>query len=744
MDRDLAIFQKKITVTAAAEGQSRVQTFRMYFIPSPTDGGLPDAADMGAMRLLQQRLQVTLHDSNGKWVCNLPITGTVRNIDPVGDWQQGVGRKFILAVTDAGEHLNYFDQSLGDLHGIVEQPGMITVTPRLLPENVLGYDSVDAIVWLDADPAKITGADEEKYRAIDAWVRKGGRLVICQPADWQKTIALGEFLPVTVSSVDSKEDLSPLREMARPPDGIYPDRTLIPPSWRDPFDPQRLRTPLKPPFRFAKATAKPGTVVDSEIVWPDGTRTPYVVRKRHGMGSVIWVAQDLGDPALSGVKEGWVYVWEKIFDWRNAPMPVNTQTPDTVRRIYEPGSTMDVGKSLIGGMDLQSKSAGLIALAVVFFIVYWLVAGPGVYAYLARYGKTHLSWFMFGACAAGATLLTVLIERLVLRGPPELKHFSIVRISPDQPANVLSRFGLYIPRDGVQSLSIPNATARSVGTIAALPIHPSFLRDLSAQLGEEYDVLVPDENSTTPPTVNVPYRSTLKKFQATWTGDIPAIIGGSARLVEPPDFIDGMLTNASNTMLRNIYFAFHYPAAESQNRGDWMLFLPEWKPTVSLKLSQEFKFREDGTRLPLWWTDRGSEPNGYRKSLGKIAEHWSPFWLSDMNPSPVTNTYDDFGRGFRRSLPMLSFFDCIAPLRNPSNNTANTRFDVLRRGARSMEMSQALSSGSLVILAEADGPLPIPLDVEGDRVEGTGIIYYQLIFPLDRSALAATTQPGEQ
>ena len=42
LDRDLPIFQRTISVTGAAEGQNRQQKFRMYFIPPPTDGGLPD------------------------------------------------------------------------------------------------------------------------------------------------------------------------------------------------------------------------------------------------------------------------------------------------------------------------------------------------------------------------------------------------------------------------------------------------------------------------------------------------------------------------------------------------------------------------------------------------------------------------------------------------------------------------------------------------------------------------------
>ena len=40
-----------------------------------------------------------------------------------------------------------------------------------------------------------------------------------------------------------------------------------------------------------------------------------------------------------------------------------------------------------------------------------------------------------------------------------------------------------------------------------------------------------------------------------------------------------------------------------------------------------------------------------------------------------------------------------------------------------------------MILAQAEGELPVPLDVEGERVKGEGVTYYQFILPLDRSKL---------
>jgi hypothetical protein len=56
----------------------------------------------------------------------------------------------------------------------------------------------------------------------------------------------------------------------------------------------------------------------------------------------------------------------------------------------------------------------------------------------------------------------------------------------------------------------------------------------------------------------------------------------------------------------------------------------------------------------------------------------------------------------------------------------------------------------LVVLAEEDGQLPYPFEVEGDAVGGTGVTLYQFLLPLDRSKLepmieaeTATTAPAD-
>jgi hypothetical protein len=407
-----------------------------------------------------------------------------------------------------------------------------------------------------------------------------------------------------------------------------------------------------------------------------------------------------------------------------------------------PNWTIDVGRSLISGMDLTSKSTWLITLAIFFFIGYWVIAGPGAYTFLATRKQAHLSWFVYGATALAAAALTGLIVKLVLRGPAEVKHFSIVKMAENQPAVVTSRIGLYIPRDGAQSIALKDVTPNAMTYITPFPIHPAFLNSVPEQTGSEYYVPIADAAAGKSAELNYTYRSTLKKFQTGWVGDLPPVISGKPKLLAVPDYIGGSLTNGSKDKLRNVYIAFNYPRdiyGTLGNQGDWMLYLPAWDPGVTLDLTRMFNRDEKDERLSLSWTD-DRRPDGSRRVRGRIAEDWGPFMMSTLNAGPMTETYDDSSYGFRRSLPLMSFFERLTPTRNERNRQPS-RVDLLRRGGRLLDMSSALSGGQMVIIAESAGPLPINMEVEGDRVTGTGSILYQVVLPIDRSGVESTTQP---
>ena len=54
-----------------------------------------------------------------------------------------------------------------------------------------------------------------------------------------------------------------------------------------------------------------------------------------------------------------------------------------------------------------------------------------------------------------------------------------------------------------------------------------------------------------------------------------------------------------------------------------------------------------------------------------------------------------------------------------------------------------MTAGELAVVALADGPLPFPMRVEGDRIGGEGTTVYQYVLPLDRSEVSPpVSQPA--
>ncbi len=767
MDRDREIFRQEVSLTGAEDGKGVAQKFWMYFIPQPTDGGLPDTTRGGNLRELQQKLKVFLCDEKGKEVAQLPITQTIINAD---DYQFGFyaagsprGVKLVLAVTDGSSQPIWRDYQ--QTIGTMEDTGFITVQSADLPEDVRGYEMIDAIVWLAAplpDPAK--PSEEKRFHAIQAFVRGGGHLVICQPAQRDATASVADMLPVDVDGVAPRPDLGPLKRIAvdklqelekdESSDSQDERKTPRPKFNQLPEDTATTRNPSEDwtlpigPFMFAHATAKPGAVVDEmKIRWQDGSETPYIARWGYGLGCVTWVAHDLSDPSIiARAKSGWPFIWDRILDTNNNLIIVNNHTSDKTRESYGQATPVDLSRSLLDAMELQKKSAALVSIAVVFFIGYWIVAGPGVYLFLMSRKRQQFSWFFFGLSAVAATLLTVLVVKLVVRGSPEIAHITIVRGAVGEPAISLSRFGLYIPRDGAQEITLTDLAPRNISYITAYPKHPKHaVGDIEFPAQEDYFIPIHDTSEEGPVSVSVPYRSTEKLFQVRRVGAISGSIecAGKLRGTEGGDVLEGILTNATGARLRNVYLVYHETNEVGEN--DIIYYVPKLDASQSLNLHdlrmrtddkspEKTKFIGDST------SDTEGQPGGTNRLYGVMGTAtsslgWSRYWYTGKGMHPGSQIAEGSLDDLSQSLVMMSLFSRLPPMRH-ANNSDPARQDLLRRGGRYMDISNAVAAGKMVVLAEADddgkSPLPFPLEVEGQKIAGAGTVFYQFVLPLER------------
>lgn len=740
LDKDRVTYERTISVTGAVEGQPvKEQRYWMYFVPQATDHGLPDASE--GLAAIREKVKVYLTTAAGKPIAQIPMTTTINSIEPYYSPNQAKrGDKLVLAVADAGSGDQPARVNYEDVRGVKEGLVLLGATPGDLPDNVLGFESVDAMIMMDVDPASLKVDD--KIAAIRQWVREGGNLVICQNPTWEKMGGWGDLLPVTYPNFGTDE---------QPLQGAAERKDLMPlQAWAratEAYDWQRL----KPPFKVGLAVAKPGALVADEVEWKaaDGktVTSPYLVRAVYGLGSVTWVAQDLGSPLFARVTTGWPFVWDKVFDWKNDTRilpprtnPGNEQAIQNINEAYGLAQRIDLGNALLGRMDHGGKGAALLFVAVVFFIVYWVVAGPVSYFVLAGKGKAGQSWFVFGLCAIAATVLTVVVVRLVLRGPPQVHHLTVVQSAPQQAAVATSRIGLYIPRDGMQRIELAGTGAGAVSYIVPFPMHPQQMEENQFAAYMEYTVPVRDATVEKPPAIEVPYRSTLKKLEAKWVGRHGGI-EGTAKLLPPEDGqVGGQLTNGTGKELQNVYIAFNYPG-ESFVGGDWVLYLPKWAPGTTVDLNREFKLAAllQDDREPRAVPGLGKTVRG---RIGRISPlDWDRYWYSGLRAENSELAYADRGNEPPKAFVMLSLFDRLP---TPRNRPEKARFELLRRGARRLDLSGVIAAGGMVVLGETASGLPFPFLVDGDKVEGDGAVYHQAVVPVDRSPLAPATQPSTQ
>ncbi|MEM6560178.1 MAG: hypothetical protein AAF656_01145, partial [Planctomycetota bacterium] len=443
LDGQKVFWSRSVPVTGSGG-----ERFEVYFKPDPLDGGLVDPAD--PLHFLR-RMRVLLLDDGGSEVGLFQAQGQPNSSDDQFNTPRDI--RLVVAVTPtpvpAGD---YGDRSL---RGIAEDVAFLEVRPEDLPRSVLGYDMADAILWGDYPPGDLT---PEQRRAIEEFVLRGGHLVVMQrPDEWQTMLEWGGLLPV---------DLTGTTDVSLP--GLF-EQWAVEPVVRD----RDTNEPVPAMWPNVRGSATLGTATPRlgallETRWSGGE--PLIVRDVHGSGAVTWMGIDpVADPELSRPSRGWAGIWKEVFGWPDDPAFIDMgDSNDRTSQRYQSAGAREFGFALLDGMRQSGKSATLVGIAIFFFVGYWLVAGPGVYLYLAARKRTTLSWFVFGAAAVVATAFTLGIVNLVLRGSPDLAHITLLRGSfdDDNPglAVAYSNVGLYIPSDGAQELTLGGFDETNVST----------------------------------------------------------------------------------------------------------------------------------------------------------------------------------------------------------------------------------------------------------------------------------------
>ncbi|HZL34000.1 MAG TPA: hypothetical protein VFC78_01740 [Tepidisphaeraceae bacterium] len=752
LDKDHVVYTKDVTLSPQA-----TESYMLYFVPSPVEDPLKGL-----------RVRVCLPPAEGRKpddakvvVERLSMAFTPANLDPSGNGMGSrIGQRVVLWVGDGSSYpsFNEYQKSIG----LTADVNTIAVRPTDLGENVLFYDSVDAVIWLDANADELDEGGAKRLAALEEYVRQGGNLVVCQPNDLPKIAALAPMLPVETKDAGGNWLISIAEKPSFADFATNPKDTDIRdalPELAKQKNPEPLPDDwhlIPGPIKMARATPRDGAIVDFWEQWKKGDRTPYIVRQPYGLGCVTWVAQDLGEQKLIGkYSRNWPYVWDRVLGWHNdtrtsTDAPADSKTGSYADRqhkmLSDTGGTVDLARWMLKGTDFGAKGAAYIVLAILFFLAYWLAAGPGTYLFLARKKRRELNWFIFGAWAFVGTFITVLVVRLVLRGDAEMMHLTLARSTPGEPSYVYSRAGLYIPRDGDQTIALGDTARDGISYITPLQLNHIYAQSTDFPAAQVYSIPVHDDPQ--PVSVRIPFRSTMQKLQTRWVGDLPNGISGAGHLKAfDKGVIDGSLTNQTGTLLKNVYIVFNYPMPDGKTRQDMVLFIPALDDKKTIDLGAEYA-KAKTLSVPGMTFANAADPRNHDANIkGQIDrrwdEYWSLAWSSDLHGmgggDDDLRGESDYTQTVPRGFPILSLFDRIGPGHN--TNESFSRVNFIRRGGRCANMSPAVAAGKMVVLAQSDDdlrPLPYPLTVEGSRVEGKGRVLYQFALPIDRSELEKT------
>lgn len=766
LDRDRVSYTRPFTLTGNPEGRTIEERVWVYCLPQPR------LLNQAQPQELNSILKVFLCTESGKQLAQIPLQQgmSITSLDEAGAFGSTLANAKRLVLVVAGVGAQPIHSVYSGARGVNEHLHFVRISPNDLPGNVIGYDAVDCVLWLNADPGAL---DPDALAALQEYIRDGGRMLVCPNAEWQrlKESELGAMLPVEMMGMEQETGPLSLRKLAGMP--IFEDPKEVEAGRRDkpqwfgglggePLDPwPDLKGRSLP---IARALPRNGALVEMNSV-SDPTR-PYLVRWMVGQGMVSWIAQDLGSPALQSRQLhgslGWTRIWDRAFGFPNDTITsartdktdvkwYNAEIEKTWKETYADTMTrVDLSTALGSLMEHGRTGAALVALAILFFVIYWLVAGPGVYFFLLARKQAQYSWLGFGLCGIAATGVTALLVKAVLRGPPEIRHATFVRLSPDGQAVARSRLGLYIPRDGMQDIELKETAPKRQSFITPYPEHPIHLKETGSYPAPlEYEVPVRERNSSAPAAIRVPYRSTLKKFQAKWVGQLSGGIEGALHM--DGNNPAGKLLNNTGHDLHAVYMLYRPTADISASpEEDFLLYFPDgpkdepaWPNGKTLDLILVRNLALVNRSSATWRRRESSEKDkahlGVRGAL-KI-------WAADVWGGDFRQRNDSFHSDANSAALLLSIFDRLAPAKAVQEtgvvNWSASRYELLRLAARNLDASSAVACGQMLIIARSApaSPLPFPLYVEGDRINGSGVVYYQFILPIDRPP--PTTQPAD-
>lgn len=295
------------------------------------------------------------------------------------------------------------------------------VLPAELPARALDFDGVNLLVLGQTTRPLLA----MQWEAITQWVRMGGTLVVPASPQLPGGLYAEDFLWLDRLATEPRLDAFGARALF--PSGIG--------------------------FRRLRAEA--------DAVWLGDRDSPLGLRHREGLGQVITLALDSGDPEFQR--------WPGVTNFLARLMETTRQAPPAADRFLQRHPATDALLSQLAGIKVLGRGAllgyltGVVGLLLVVLVAFRFTARP------------ERGWAMAGLLALGMAAAAMTGARLWKSQPePFLNEINLLLVSRDgRGVLAQSALGLYSPQADTFTLSGPRGTLRlrTVGEAGAMELH---------------------------------------------------------------------------------------------------------------------------------------------------------------------------------------------------------------------------------------------------------------------------------
>jgi hypothetical protein len=645
------------------------------------------------------------------------------------------------------------------------------VRPENLPDRWEGLRGLEALVWAEHRPEDLRGPQAE---AIVEWVRRGGHLVIVLP-ETGNPWSLG-----TPGKIDrSLERMLPARLPQKVED--VPLRSLLPLLVKsDGLDRNVRQIPMTVHvFDDLTSDARVEDNGFEPVMALDDGRV-VVVQRIFGHGRVTIVGMSISSttlgslPLSNGVRSAVPQAdafWNRILGRRaDTPLPGEITDIDEAKRLSRGRPTerkIGTGPLFKDQINMTGEALQGLLLALVLFILYWIVAGPGSYAILKVYQQARHAWLAFAAAAAVFTALAWGGVVLLGLGGVEqaVRHVTfldyIARPTGSDPgandpqlARMTSWLSMYLPGYGATAIGIESLPADGLDVPAQRDLlfswTPPGPRGQRFPNIDRYRVNVGDATDD----FAVPTRATATQLYAHHLGGLGSGWGMlRADPADPPRVeiqrtpgagpddpgrevlkgsiisdLPGDLTNWTIVWVQNNRQPRRTYARESDAETSWVRLSFSGRSLNNGRMAR-------GAANDLWEPGESFELSGIDIAANALETNIQDRF---MEPLAKQGTFTSANAPLRpdeqrRYMEMLSFFRMLTPpqyLKQPTMQNPETVM-AMRELGRELDLSDWLARPCIIIIGFLEGTdCPIPLRRAGQPVASEGRTVVRWIYPL--------------